>query len=310
VHFFKHESSICETALIGRGTKLWAFTHILANAGIGEDCNICDFVFIENDVTIGNRVTIKSGVQVWDGVRISDDVFIGPNVTFCNDKYPRSKRYQAEYPITRIERGASIGANATILPGITLGEGCVVGAGSVVTKSVPPFAIVYGNPARIKGYDFGDTNNLGKELSNASTLSSDSNLPGDCKFVNLANAKDSRGKLMAIELNNFQFFNVQRIFYVYDVPSFQIRGEHAHKSCYQLLIAVKGSLTVQLDDGSSRVEVKLNSPQRGLLIPPMVWGVQFEFSPDAVLCVLASQPYDPMDYIRSYAEFQSIKSQT
>ncbi|MCE5224236.1 MAG: N-acetyltransferase [Porphyromonadaceae bacterium] len=136
-------------AKIGDHTRVWAFVHILEGATIGADCNICDYVFIENDVILGDRVTVKSGVQLWDGIRLGDDVFVGPNVTFTNDKFPRSKRYPKQYPKTIVKKGASIGANATVLPNITIGEKAMVGAGSVVTKNVPDNAMVVGNPALI-----------------------------------------------------------------------------------------------------------------------------------------------------------------
>ena len=150
--FMKHPQSIVETSQIGEGTRVWAFAHVLPGAVIGKDCNICDHVFIENAVTVGDRVTIKSGVQLWDGVHLEDDVFIGPNVTFTNDPFPRSKQHPGAYPETWVRRGASIGANATILPGVTIGAGAMVGAGSVVTRSVPSYAVVFGNPARIQRY--------------------------------------------------------------------------------------------------------------------------------------------------------------
>ena len=133
---------------LGDETRVWAFVHILPGAVIGEECNICDHVFIEGDVTIGDRVTIKCGVQVWDGLRIESDVFIGPNATFTNDPYPRSKQ-EFELLHTRVEEGATIGANATILPGITIGAKAMVGAGAVVTKDVPAKTLVLGNPARV-----------------------------------------------------------------------------------------------------------------------------------------------------------------
>jgi UDP-2-acetamido-3-amino-2,3-dideoxy-glucuronate N-acetyltransferase len=146
--FFSHSHALVETNNIGKGTRIWAFSHILPGAVIGEDCNICDHTFIENNVVIGNRVTIKCGVQLWDGLRVEDDVFIGPNVTFCNDKFPRSKQYPSEFLKTIIERGASIGANSTILPGITVGAGAMIAAGSVVTKNVDSNSLVMGVPAR------------------------------------------------------------------------------------------------------------------------------------------------------------------
>lgn len=142
-------NAICESDQVGERTRIWAFTHVLPGALIGDDCNICENVFIENRVKIGNRVTIKNGVQIWDGVTLGDDVFIGPNVTFCNDKYPRSRNPNFELLETRVLTGASIGANATILPGITIGEFSIVGAGSVVTKDVPPHSTVVGNPATL-----------------------------------------------------------------------------------------------------------------------------------------------------------------
>jgi UDP-2-acetamido-3-amino-2,3-dideoxy-glucuronate N-acetyltransferase len=148
--FFQHSTAIIESgARIGSQTRIWAFAHILGEARIGRNCNICDHVFIENDVQIGNRVTIKCGVYVWDGVRVADDVFISPSVVFTNDRRPRSKRYPAKFLTTHLLKGCSIGANATILPGLTIGRWAMIGAGSVVTRDVPDFGQVAGNPARL-----------------------------------------------------------------------------------------------------------------------------------------------------------------
>lgn len=153
VETFIHTHALVEApANIGNGTRIWAFTHILPGATIGRDCNICDHVFIENDVVVGDRVTVKCGVQLWDGLRIAVDVFIGPNATFTNDPFPRSKVYPGQFSTTQVLQGASIGANATILPGLTIGEYAMVAAGAVVTRDVPPRALVAGNPARILRY--------------------------------------------------------------------------------------------------------------------------------------------------------------
>lgn len=146
---FKHPSSDVQSTHIGEGTRIWQFCVILPGAKIGADCNICSHCLIENEVLIGDRVTVKSGVQLWDGVTIADDVFIGPNVTFTNDLFPRSRQWPEHYARTVIARGASIGANATILAGTTIGENAMIGAGSVVTKDVPPNTVVIGNPARV-----------------------------------------------------------------------------------------------------------------------------------------------------------------
>jgi UDP-2-acetamido-3-amino-2,3-dideoxy-glucuronate N-acetyltransferase len=146
-----HPLSDVQSKNIGEDTNVWQFSIILPCATIGKNCNINCHVFIENEVIIGNNVTIKPGVQIWNGIVIEDDVFIGPNVTFTNDLKPRSKQYPEDFLKTIIKKGASIGANTTILPGITIGEYALIGAGSVVTKDVEPFTLVFGNPAKVTG---------------------------------------------------------------------------------------------------------------------------------------------------------------
>lgn len=147
-----HPLSDVKSKNIGDGTNIWQFCVVLPRAQIGNNCNLCANVFVENDVIIGNNVTIKSGVQLWDGLTIEDDVFIGPNVTFTNDLIPRSKNKNYKLLHTRIKKGASIGANATIIGGIVIGQYSLIGAGSLVTKNVQSNTVWYGNPAEIKGY--------------------------------------------------------------------------------------------------------------------------------------------------------------
>lgn len=144
-----HPLSDVASSKIGQGTTIWQFSVVLSGARIGNDCNLCSHTFVENDVVLGDRVTIKSGVYLWDGIELEDDVFVGPCVAFTNDKFPRSKKYPESFLKICIKKGASIGANSTILPGVTIGENAMVGAGSVVTKDIPPNAVVMGNPAKI-----------------------------------------------------------------------------------------------------------------------------------------------------------------
>lgn len=148
---FIHSTASVESKNIGSQTRIWQYVVVLPEAVIGSDCNICSHCFIENDVFIGDRVTIKSGVQIWDGIKLEDDVFIGPNVTFTNDKFPRSKQYPSAFAQTIVREGASVGGGATLLPGVTIGRFAMVGAGAVVTRSVPDYAIAVGSPARVVG---------------------------------------------------------------------------------------------------------------------------------------------------------------
>lgn len=303
---YQHPQAIVETKAIGKGTRVWAFAHILPGAVIGSECNICDHVFIENKVTMGDRVTIKCGVQLWDGVILEDDVFVGPNATFTNDPFPRSRQYPAEFPKTHVRKGASIGANATILPGLTIGQNAMVGAGAVVTRDVPPNAIVVGNPARITGY-------VDTPLQPSASLGREGVAPDlrvkAARLIRLPLVEDLRGKLSFGEIEQHLPFTPKRYFLVFDVPSQEVRGEHAHKTLHEFLVCVKGSVSVALDDGQSRDEIKLDSPNLGLHIPPMAWRVHYKYSSDAMLLVLASDVYRADDYIRDYDEFLSFLGQ-
>jgi len=303
--FFVHPAGICESPTVGAGTRIWAFAHVLPRALIGRDCNICDHVFIENDVELGDRVTIKSGVQLWDGIRLGNDVFVGPNATFTNDRFPRSKQRPPEYARTIVRDRASIGANATVLPGVTIGLNAMVGAGAVVTKDVPANAIVYGNPARIEGYA-----DAGRDAPPEPPIVAGEprDLVGGARLLRVNRADDMRGSLAAIEFATDLPFVPVRFFTVFGVPSARVRGEHAHRACHQLLVCLAGSVSLVVDDGKDRVQVRLADPSIAAHIPPMVWGTQYRFSSDAVLAVFASHPYDPGDYIRDYAEFVALKA--
>ncbi len=303
---FTHPAGICETTDVGAGTQIWAFAHVLSGARIGSDCNICDHVFVENDVTIGDRVTVKCGVAIWDGVHLEDDVFVGPAVTFTNDPFPRSKRHLHEPAQTVVRRGASLGANCTVLPGASIGMQAMVGAGSVVTHDVPPFAIVTGNPARIVGYV--DTREIPQSrVRRARALADEQTVRTlgvtGVSLHRLIRADDLRGSLVSGEVDSHIPFAPRRFFTVMQVPSKDVRGAHAHRTCKQFLVCQVGSVAVLVDDGHVREELILDDPQLGLYVPPLVWSVQYRYTHDAVLLVLASDPYEASDYIRDYEEF-------
>lgn len=292
-----HPLSDIQSEFIGANTNIWQFCVVLPGARIGNECNICSHCFIENDVVIGDRVTIKCGVQLWDGLRIEDDVFVGPNVTFTNDPFPRSKQYPDKISQTIVKKGASIGANATILPGIVIGENSMVAAGAVVTQNVPENSIVKGGPAKITGYT-----NTFVQPDYVAAIKEGEKLNGPVIY-SLSKIQDLRGNLFVGEYGKELPFSPKRMFMVSDVPNSKVRGAHAHKECHQFLIATHGSVNVILDDGEKRKEYQLSDSSVGLYIKPGVWGIQYKYSQDAVLLVLASHGYDPDDYIRDYNEF-------
>jgi acetyltransferase-like isoleucine patch superfamily enzyme/dTDP-4-dehydrorhamnose 3,5-epimerase-like enzyme len=302
--YFKHAAAIVESAAIGSGTRIWAFAHVLRGAVIGSECNICDGVFVENDVRIGDRVTVKCGVQLWDGVTLEDDVFVGPNATFTNDAFPRSKAHPEKFARTLVRAGASIGANATILPGLTIGAKAMVGAGAVVTRDVPANAIVVGNPAYIRGY----VESARKPPPTAAATGTAGRQPlvQGVRVVDVGVFADLRGSLAVAELGKELPFAPRRMFVVFDVPTREVRGEHAHRTLEQFLICIRGECAVVVDDGTQREEVALDSPRIGLYVPPMVWATQYKFSPDAMLLVLASAEYDTTEYIRDYDEYLAL----
>jgi hypothetical protein len=228
---------------------------------------------------------------------------------------PRSKVYPETFLQTILEDDVSIGANATILPGLRIGRGAMVGAGAVVTRDVPPYARVVGNPAVIIGYE--DTNNERAVLTERSRLSATDALGpvigsrldlcvSNCFVERLPSYSDMRGSLTPLESGKGLPFIPARVFLVYDVASSRVRGEHAHRHCEQFLIAARGGVSVVVDDGSSRTEVRLTDPTVGLYLPPMVWGIQYKFDRDSLLLVMASRPYESEDYIRSYDEFREL----
>ena len=307
---FIHRLADVQSTSIGASSRIWQFVVVLPGAIIGAECNICAHCLIEGDVVIKDRVTVKSGVQLWDGLRVGNDVFIGPNASFTNDRFPRSRQRPEHFLQTLLDDGVSIGAAAVILPGLTIGRRAMVAAGAVVTRSIPPNAIVVGNPAKIVGY----VDALGPaEHAEAPAAEQLGARPTNVRGVSvqrMARVADIRGSLSVGEFEKTVPFSVRRYFLVFGVPSRETRGEHAHLECHQFLICVRGSCSLVADDGENRQEFLLNRPDVGVHLPPMVWGIQYKYSEDAVLLVFASHPYDSGDYIRDYAEFTQLVART
>lgn len=247
-----------------------------------------------------DSVVISAGAFIEPGVILQERVFIGPNAVVL----ARDEASNLVSP-SIIKAEAIIGANSTILPGVTVGEKACVKPGSLVSRSVPPLAIVEGNPAIIKGYllthaDKTEKYNKKSDLSDARII--ESNVVG-VTFHRFKFVSDLRGNLSVGEFEREIPFRPKRYFLVLDVPTAETRGEHAHKACEQFLICVKGSCSVVADNGRVREEFRLDTPCDGLYLPPRVWGIQYKYSPDAVLLVFASHYYDAADYIRDYNEF-------
>lgn len=247
---------------------------------------------------IGDRAVIKAGAYVCSGVVIGPEVHVGPNATFVEAR-------EGEGAGAQVEQGAWIGASATILPGIVIAAKAVVRPGAVVTRSVPPNAIVEGNPATIIGYVGADDRPLDAiHLPNTDAASGvEVTAARGVTLHRFPVIPDLRGTLSVGEFGRQIPFVPKRYFLVYGVPNREVRGEHAHINCQQFLICLNGSCAVIADDGSRRVEVTLDAPNLGLYLPPMIWGTQYKHTPDAMLLVFASDYYDSSDYIRDYPEF-------
>lgn len=289
-----HPTALCETEDVGHDSKVGAFARVTSGARIGAQCEIGDHALVAAGATLGDRVSIAAGVKIWGGVALEDDVRVAGDAAFVQPDGQRDG--------TVVRRGASIGANATIAPGVTIGAGAQVEPGAVVAKSVPPHAIVRGSPARIVGYvDLirRDAPLVAPEQRHAITTT-------DVEGVTvheLLLVHDMRGDLSAGEFEREIPFPVRRYFIVFDVPSEDVRGEHAHRRCRQFLVCLRGRCRVVVDDGDKRAEIVLDRPNLGLYLPPLVWGIQYQHTADALLLVFASEYYDPTDYIRDYGEF-------
>jgi len=297
--------SISDDVKLGENVKLSKFIN-LYGCEIGANTKIGAFVEIQKKAKIGKNCKISSHTFICEGVTVEDDVFIGPNATFTSDALQRSKHPARQFARTTIRKGASIGANATISAGLTVGERAMIRAGAVLTQDAPPRAILAGNPAQIDGYTDVSAEHPFQPEPVPLVGSHSAGVEG-VVLHRLPLIDDVRGMLSFGEFERDVPFPIKRYFLVFGVSSKHIRGEHAHKTLHQFLVCVHGRCNVVVDDGTHRQEFILDSPSIGVYIPPLVWAVQYQYSPDAVLLVLASDYYDPQDYVRDYAEFLAIR---
>ena len=277
------------------------YTVIAPDASVGLSCEISSHVFIGEQVVLGDYVSVGQGAHLDGVVVVENNVVIGPGSVLV-----KGLELGSETRPTRLLADSRIGGNVTIYPGVTVGVGAVVAHGSVLDRDVPDFAEVGGNPATIRRY-----HHSGLGVSQVGSVDQDSGFPIQMaqgpKVIQLSKASDIRGSLVAGEIEKEVPFDIRRFFFVYDVPSEESRGAHAHRECHQLLIALGGTVNVIVSDGSVSHEVVLDSPQLGLHVPPMIWGIQYKYSRDAILLVLASHEYDPEDYIRDFSTFVEEK---
>lgn len=301
-----HPNALVESSTVGPRCTIEAFAHVHEGAQIGIDCHIGTGAVVASEVVLGDRVVLRGGVQLRGNMTIGDDVTIGAGATFAA---PRSAAL-GDGPSCRIQRGVCIGENATIMPGVNIAPYAQVEPGAVVTRDVPPNAIVSGNPARISGYGNGlrspQVRGVGESVSEGSLRSL--RVRG-AQLLPIPLIVDLRGSLVFGEIGQQLPFELKRFFVVFDVPSEEVRGEHAHHELHEFLICLKGSISVAMDDGESHDEVRLDDPTVGLHIPPKLWRVHYKYSADAVLLSLCSDIYRADDYIRDYDDFLRIVTQ-
>lgn len=247
--------------------------------------------------TIGPDCNIATSAYIGDGVVLERAVVIGPNVSVLGPEY--------EGAPTTLYTEAVVGAGSVIYAGITIGSGAFVRPGTVVTRSVPPGAIVEGNPATIVGYVDAERKDdrPAQGVGRVEQTQIEQTPVKNVTVHHFPVIQDLRGNLTVGEFEKQIPFIPRRYFMVFGVPNREVRGEHAHYACHQFLICVRGSCAVVADDGTKRFEVDLDGPQKGLYLPPMTWGIQYKYSPDALLLVFASDYYDSSDYIRNYDQF-------
>ena len=307
-HFSVHPQAFCETDQIGNGTRVDAFATLAEGSMLGSDVVIARGATVLRAAEIGDRVRVDVGAVVGEGVHIQSDVVVGPRAILSDPTASANERANHVPGRIVIGQDARIGSNAMVFPGVHISRNARVCAGAVVTRSVPANAIVSGNPANISGY-VRFANHLADAASNQSVAETSKwpeLQPSVVAGVSVHRSplhRDMRGSLVANEFSKDIPFEPKRTFLVYDVPTGQVRGEHAHRECHQFISCIHGACSLVAEDGKARKEFRLDDPTIGVHIPPMVWSSQHRHTPNAVLLVHASHGYDPDDYIHDYKAF-------
>ena len=296
-----HPTAIVETKQVGANTKIGANAHILSGAVVGENCEIAEGAVINSGAVIGRGVKVGFGALIDSNVIVEDEVLIGACAVLTNERPYGSSVNDA---VTVILKGAIIGANATVLCGLKIGHKASISPGSVVSQNIPQNAIVLGNPAQIVGYVNSPRHSVAAvtKVEGQAGEVYKSKVAG-VQVTRLPSVPDLRGNLSFGEFERHIPFSTKRFFLIYDVPSRELRGEHAHLANHQFLICVNGSVNALVDNGKEREEFVLDSPNIGIHIPPLVWGTQYKYSEGAILLVFASHLYEATDYIRDYQDF-------
>lgn len=264
---------------------------------IGENCSISEYAVLGDDIVIEDNVVVDSGCHLCDGMRVGNGCRFASGVVFTRDDGGDGET--PDQPIV-VSPGVSIGANATICR-VSIGSNAVIRPGTVVTRKIPPNAIVCGNPAKITGYV--GTDIVTRQEHTIYKQDAPYASRTGARIYNIPKFSDMRGDLSVIEIEQLLPFPIKRMFYTYNIDTELVRGEHAHIRCHQFLISVAGSVNVLCDNGEQREEFILDGPHLGLHVPPLCWGVEYKHSKDNILLVLASHSYDAEDYIRDYDEF-------
>lgn len=297
---FVHDRALIDEGVsLGDGCRVGAFARVEQGAVVGSETTVGDHCLVARGATLGANVTVMAGARVLDSTRVEDGVVIGPNAVVG------VSTHGAERPAI-VRSLAQVLSNAVVDAGVTIGTGARVMPNAHVTQSVPATAIVAGAPAAIEGYV--DAIAPGQAAIRVSRIEPARHvLPVNrAALLPVATVEDLRGRIAVTEFGDDLPFQPRRVFFVTNVPNRNVRGEHAHRTLEQFLICVSGESHVLVDDGSTRVEVILDAPSMGLHLPPMTWSVQYKHAPGTVMAVLASDRYDPADYIRDYDEFLAL----